>query len=118
MAATASNITWGPTYPGLISPFRISQWKIKGKKFSNSCHVEEGPNKAFEIQFWRRCTWLSLLLLLSKVPSKESRTTFIESCFLLIDIKLVDTVKPLCFLFGNVKTNYVIFSPIKINFLP
>ncbi|MXQ89062.1 hypothetical protein E5288_WYG007857 [Bos mutus] len=30
---------------------RISQWKIKGKKFSKFSYVEEGPNKAFEIQF-------------------------------------------------------------------
>lgn len=79
MSATAPNPTWKPTSPGFIFPFRITQWKIKGKKFSNSFHVEEGPNKAFEIQFEKRYTLLSLLLLLSEMPSKESRSTFIRS---------------------------------------
>lgn len=51
MAADASQTTQGPAEPGDVSPFNTPQWKIKGKYFSNSFHVEDGLLKAFEFHF-------------------------------------------------------------------
>lgn len=86
---TGACIAWIPFFH-----LKISQWKIKGKHFCNSCHLEDGLLQTSELHFQTRSASLSVLLLLSKTPSKRPRFIFIkDSIFFFTDFRLTAYAK-------------------------